>query len=352
MKFTVAYCAYANPYIYVNLKNHYDYADEIIISYGPFKDYPKYRELMGLEPEDDTLNIIKDFIQKEDAENKIKLIVQKDGFKNFTESRNSWLPHVTGDWFCSLDCDEVYYLLQMKLAREMMDLYLNSDVNMLQCNRRSFAIDVNHHYENSWYPKLFPHGTSSEEIATFQEDKMQTLQHPNTIGFKNGTAVVPENGFDLFSVVAYKNKPGMKWVENSIDSFLVDGEGTPYFADIGNVIYEPNIRYNHYAACGNPYDYFAKQLYYHVVRGAINSEDELMNKVEYYKNKINNNPYAMMVWFENNPGVYFRRMTELHPEIFDELDFPEGEKKNIPEADKVVDLDFEQRKEMHSKYSV
>ena len=353
MKFTLAYCCYANEdYIYTNLKNHYNYADEIIISYGPFKDYPKYRELMGLEPEDNTLNIIKDFINHEDKENKIKLIIQKDGFKNFTDSRNSWLSHVTGDWFASIDCDEFYYLEQMKLAKAMMELYLYDDVNMIQCNRRSFAIDHFHHYDNSWYSQLFPHGTPNEEIAVFQEDKKQTLQQPNTIGFRNGTAVIPENGFDLFNVVAYRNKPGMKWAENSIDSFLIDGNGEPYFGDLSKIIYEPNIRYNHYAACGNAYDYFAKQLYYHVVRGAITSEDELNAKVEYYKNKIEQNPYALMVWFENNPGVYFRKMTEPHPQIFNELKLSSEEKKYVPEADNVTDLDFEERKKMHSEYSV
>jgi len=350
MKFTIGYCCYANEnYVYANLKNHYDYADEIIVSYGPFQDYPKYRELMGLPAEDNTLDIIKDFIKNEDGEHKIKLIIQKDGFKNFTESRNSWLPYVTGDWFCSLDLDEFYYQSQMKLARDTMNLYVDQEVKMIQCNRRSFALNHYCHYDNSWYARLFP--IVDKEAQDFIESKSKTLQPPCTAMFKNGLGVFPENGFDLFSVVAYRNDTHISWVENSIDSFLVNRRGEPYFSDLGKVVYEPNIRYNHYGSCENPQEYLAKQLYYHVVRGALSSEDEIAERAQLYKEIIEHNPYVLMVWFENNPGVYFRKLSEPHPPVFEEFVLQNEEVELGPEVEAVLDLDFEERKKFHQRFS-
>lgn len=353
--FTIAYCCYANEdYIEYNLKNHYDYADEIIISYGPFQGYPEFREKMGLEPQDNTLDKIKNFISNEDKENKIQLIIQKDGFKNFTDSRNSWIKHINTPFFVSLDCDEIYYKKDMKLAKELMQKYLNEDINMIYCNRRSFALDKSHHYENSWQPRLFSH--TNGEMGEFIESVKGTPQFPQTARFKNGIGVFPENGFDLFSVVAYKNKSNMKWAENSIDSILVDGNRNSYFSDTAKIVYEPKIRYNHYAACGWEKEFFAKQLYYHKVRGAVNSEEEINAKIEYYQDKIKNNPYALMVWFENNPGVGLTRFNQKHPDIFYDkngnlIDI-DGEHKDRREADKVCDLNYEERKEMHTKYSI
>lgn len=333
---TLAYSCFSNEqYIYYNLKHHYDYADKIIVSYGNFTDFPKYREMMGLPAEDNTLEIVKDFIANEDVDNKIQLIIQKDGFKNFTDSRNSWLRHVDTEWVCSLDCDEFYFTQNMIKAKELMVNYVDKDVNMIQCDRRSFSFDYFHYYANSWNTRIFSH--EDPQIGIFADEMTNTKrQSASVIAFKNGVAVVPQNGHDLFSVVAYRNKSGMKWTENGIDSILVDGDNNPYFSDCMKMVYEPCIRYNHYYSCDDPRDFFARSLYYSAVNGA--SEDEIKVKAEQNKIAIEKDPYCQVCWFENDPGIYFKEYNGEHP--FDlGFDF-----KHDIKADEIVDLEIEERK--------
>lgn len=351
--FTIAYCCYANEnYIELNLKNHYEYADKIIISYGPFHGYPQCRELMGLPAADNTLDIIKQFINTWDKDNKIRLIVTKDGFENFTDSRNTWLKCVDTEWFCSLDCDEFYYRKDMDRAKTIMREHINSGVNMIYCNRRSFALDRNHHYDNSWYPKLF--ANECVEMHEFIQEKEGSLQPPQVIRFRNGWAVVPSNALDLFSVVAYRNRPGMHWCKNNIDSLLCDGNG-PLLGNSEDIIYAPEIRYNHYSACGNVREYFARCLYYSFVGKDADSWQDVKHEIEAeaerYKSVIENNPYALLAWFENSPGISFKKFTGEHPEIFSNVSEIQGEREHYPKADEVVDLDYEQRAKMHLIYS-
>jgi len=129
-------------FIWQNLENIYDIADEIIIVEGAVQSM--FEITNSLQSTDKTFELISDFILQKDRIQKIKVVRAKDlnrPFKNKIEMQNILLENLKGSFYIKVDVDEFYEV--DKLEEDLRTLEKSNKL-MMQYHFVHYWGDFNH----------------------------------------------------------------------------------------------------------------------------------------------------------------------------------------------------------------
>lgn len=110
-------------FIWYTLRSIYDEVDEIRLVEGAVQNQPDCPS--DGHSTDGTLDIIHDFIKKEDPDKKVNLIQKKDGpWDSLEEMKQQFLNYaVKGEWNLINDADEIYQKSSIRLLRKCIDVH-------------------------------------------------------------------------------------------------------------------------------------------------------------------------------------------------------------------------------------
>lgn len=109
-------------YIWHNLKQHYDFAHQIVVVEGSVLKYPNSNVLPNGRSTDKTAEIVKNF---PDPKNKIEFIQPTRRWKDKVEQRNQYLQRATGDFLIVIDADEFYTKADQQLLNREFATHRN-----------------------------------------------------------------------------------------------------------------------------------------------------------------------------------------------------------------------------------
>jgi len=253
-RITVAYSTYEWPdYLRISLEAVYDFADQVIVCWGPFKMWREICDHLGLPDRGQESRDIAEAFP--DPDGKLRII---DGvFNDFTDSRNTWWPFVDGDWFLSLDTDEFYHPEALLRIRQIIDS-LPDQVKRLDGIRREFIRDFWHTYDDDWYPLA---GTAAQ-CKQIKAETGLPLYHRT---FQSGGYILMEKGLS-YNCVAIKYDPDCMWTPNVWDSHLVRTDGSRYFRGADEVHYTTDFEMYHYGPVLTDDQVLAKLIYHSWLR--------------------------------------------------------------------------------------
>jgi len=150
---------------------------------------------------DGTLEVLREFKEKEDPENKVQIIT-KEGFwkktdelgRHRTEQSRAYAERATGDYLWQIDIDEFYRENDIK---KIINLLIDRpNISQISFNQKSFWGGIN--YISDGFPLMKNHG-GWHRIFKWNKSYKYTTHEPPT--------VIDENGIDL------RNKQWLKGEE-------------------------------------------------------------------------------------------------------------------------------------------
>ncbi len=123
------------PFIKYNLRALYPFAHEILIVEGATKNSKETSTEDG-HSTDSTLNVIKDFIETEDTDKKIKLITRDGFWEEKDEMSRQFVKEITGNYLWQIDVDEFY--LEEDVTKIIEILKNDSSISGISFKMKSF----------------------------------------------------------------------------------------------------------------------------------------------------------------------------------------------------------------------
>lgn len=284
MKKTLAvlYCLYDHQFFTpYNLEHIYDYVDQIVIAYGPFKYYPQIKKKILGYDDDNTLSIIKYFMKNRDVDHKITLVIEKE-WDNLLAKRMDVQRRIDTDWFFNIGPDEFFLDGHLEKVRHIINEY-NDVINAIYNPKIQFCHDFRHYWGED--------DISNNNDKKFRDrygHMLAQCKKEKDILYTGGYSVLPFYNMPILwnikdprttmMVCGYKNESGLYWVKNAWDTVLYHSDGTP-FIDLNTTYYARDVIAHHYFTAQEPELHFLQRaVYYDKVRYPERDINELIKE--------------------------------------------------------------------------